>query len=180
MLVNNAWLSINCGCSKDVFSQVDRARVCHHQSYQSTTLIMTFQIVPPSSHRDQVASDAFGVPSESVPTLPDTLRTAQGPLNVALAINHRHPLEARVAGWDQTQRDTQMEMYRRVFGAGVPIKHQMELAIIDNEFTPMSLLNLHRDVVLGKDTEIDWEDVYPATSSAVAGFHSAMEKKMGM
>ncbi|CAN3376012.1 hypothetical protein DIURU_003213 [Diutina rugosa] len=140
---------------------------------------MTFQIVPASDHRDQVASDAFGVPSEAVPTLPDTLRTGQGPLNVASAINNRHPLEQRVANWDQTQRDTKMEMYRRVFGAGVPIKHQMELAIIDNEFTPLSTTNLHRDVVLGKDAEIDWEDVYPAQSS-LAGFHTAMEKKMGM
>lgn len=140
---------------------------------------MPLQVVPNGDLRNEIASDSFGIASNAILTLPDTLRTGQGPLNFASNINNRHPLEGRVANWDATQQATRMEMYRRVFGAGEPIKRQMELAIVDNEFTPMSTDLMHKDILLGKDNDIDWEDVYRGPE-AVPDFHTAMEKKMGM
>lgn len=143
---------------------------------------MLLRLVPDANHLADIASNRFGETSNAAPALQDTLRTGEGPVSLASKINNRHPLEARITNWEETQFNTRMEMYRRVFGAGAPIKQQMDLAIVDNEFTPM--LNgelLHRDVLVGKDSLVDWEDIYKGSEAGqIADFHGAMEKKMGL
>lgn len=98
----------------------------------------------------------------------DTLRSNEGPLSVSSKINNRHPLESRIKNWDQTQRDHQLETYRRMFGAAEPIKREMELNIVqENDFKPMLLggpSNTQRDILLNKDTRLDWEDIYTGKS----------------
>lgn len=57
-----------------------------------------------------------------------------------------------------------LEQYRRIFGAAEPIKRTMELKIVEQtDFMPNALgnaSNVHRDILLNKDTSIDWEDIY--------------------
>lgn len=61
-----------------------------------------------------------------------------------------------------------METLRRTFGMAEPIRRQMELKIVrDSEFRPMVLgggrsSSVHEDILVigGRDTEIDWEDVF--------------------
>lgn len=80
-----------------------------------------------------------------------------------------------------------MESYRRIFGAGEPIKRTMELKIIDDlEFRPSIMgasSDLHKDILLNKDASVDWEDVYKHDINDgynAKDFHSEMEKKMGI
>lgn len=96
-------------------------------------------------------------------------------------------MEGRITNWDQTQQDTKLEMYRRVFGAGEPIKRTMELEIIEaTDFKPSVLGGvdgMHRDMLLNRDSTVDWEDVYPGgfeSGNNVKDFHTEMEKKMGI
>jgi len=57
-----------------------------------------------------------------------------------------------------------MEMLRRNFGIAEPVKRQMERKITGaGEWRPMVLggaSGVHRDVLEGRDCEIDWEDVF--------------------
>lgn len=117
----------------------------------------------------------------------DILKTQEGPLNLASKLNNRHPLEQRIANWEETQYQTRLETYRRVFGAGEPIKRTMELEIVDaTDFKPQLLGgsdSMHRDILLNNDASVDWEDVYRGgleSGNHVQDFHSEMEKKMGI
>lgn len=108
-------------------------------------------------------------------------------MSLASKINNRHPLEARIQNWEETQHQTKLESYRRIFGAGEPIRRTMELQIVDaTDFKPAVLGGpdtMHRDILLNKDTSVDWEDIYRdglASGDHVKDFHSEMEKKMGI
>lgn len=115
------------------------------------------------------------------------MKAQEGPINLASKLNNRHPLELRISNWEQTQHDTKMEMYRRVFGAGAPIKRLMELDLIGaTDFKPLILGGsdmMHRDILMNKDTTVDWEDVYKGgfeNGNNVKDFHSEMEKSVGI
>lgn len=145
------------------------------------------RIVPENSHSASVSSTSFGGSSNNVPSLPDTLRQQQGPLSIASQVNGRHPLEARLSGWDTAQEATKLEMYRRVFGAAEPIRRTMELGIIEaTDFRPELLGGpdaMHRDVLLNRESTVDWEDVYQGgfeSGRGVSDFHSEMERKLGI
>lgn len=108
-------------------------------------------------------------------------------MNIASKLNNRHPLESRIQNWEKTQQDTRMETYRRVFGAGEPIRRTMELNIVEaTDFKPLVLGGsdtLHRDILLNRETTVDWEDIYKGGFEAganVPDFHTEMEKKLGM
>lgn len=143
------------------------------------------RLVPENKQLSSVNTTAFGEVSENTPALQDTLRAQKGPLNIASQINDRHPLELRIQNWESTQSDTRLEMYRRVFGAGEPIKRAMELSIIDaTDFKPQILGgpdSMHRDILLNKEANVDWEDIYKGGFEAgyqVRDFHSEMEKSL--
>lgn len=143
--------------------------------------------MPENKQASTVSTTAFGESSENTPALQDTLRTQQGPLSIASQLNGRHPLESRIQNWEATQQDTKLEMYRRVYGAGEPIKRTMELSLLyAAEFRPQILGgpdSLHRDILLNREATVDWEDVYHggfASGGAVPDFHTEMERRLGI
>lgn len=145
------------------------------------------RVVPDNSHQSSINSTSFGEAAASAPGLQDILKTEEGPLNLASKINNRHPLQSRIDNWEKTQRETQLETYRRVFGAGDPIKRTMELNIVEaTDFKPQVLggsSNLHRDVLLNKEASVDWEDIYKGgfeEGNNVKDFHTEMERKMNI
>lgn len=80
-----------------------------------------------------------------------------------------------------------METYRRVFGAGEPIRRTMELSIMDAaEFKPQILGGadgMHRDILLNREDTVDWEDVYKGGYEAganVPDIHTEMERRVGV
>lgn len=79
-----------------------------------------------------------------------------------------------------------MQGLRRQFGVAEPIKRGMELAVVRaGEFRPAVLggsAGVHGDVLEGRDTTIEWEDVYGAEQEVreVPGFHAEMEARLKM
>lgn len=85
-----------------------------------------------------------------------------------------------------------MELLRRQFGLAEPVKRGMELAIVRaGEWTPQCLSpgsglgggisGLHRDILEGRDTELDWEDVFTGDELRDSvDFHTEMEGRFGM
>ncbi|CDO95188.1 unnamed protein product [Kluyveromyces dobzhanskii CBS 2104] len=144
-------------------------------------------IVPNQNFKSTVATDkSSDHQSNAVASLPDVFRDQVGarPLNTQL--NDRHPLEARVRNWDETQRKRQLEQYRQIFGIAEPMKRVMELKLVESsDFNPLNQSNLHRDILMNKEASIDWEDVYP-NSDFTSGMmvaddiHTKIEKRMGI
>lgn len=145
------------------------------------------RIVPDNNQQSSVSTTTFGEVAQSAPALQDTFKAQQGPLSIASQLNNRHPLEGRVQNWEDTQHNTRLEMYRRVFGAGEPIKRTMELNIIEaSDFRPAVLGgadSMHKDILLNRDASVDWEDIYKGgfdSGRNVQDFHSEMERQMGI
>lgn len=67
-----------------------------------------------------------------------------------------------------------------MFGAGEPIRRTMELEIVEHsDYKPLILGgsdSMSRDILMGKDASVDWEDVYKGES--VVDMHSEMERKV--
>ncbi|ODQ61818.1 hypothetical protein WICANDRAFT_76008 [Wickerhamomyces anomalus NRRL Y-366-8] len=146
---------------------------------------MSLRIIPESTQPSAVDSTKFGPGAPSAPGIQDILRSDEGPLNISSKINNRHPLESRIQNWETTQHELKLEQYRRIFGAAEPIKRTMELKIVEQtDFMPNALgnaSNVHRDILLNKDTSIDWEDIYTGQNSfQQRDFHSDLERKMGI
>ncbi|KAK6461901.1 proteasome maturation factor [Scheffersomyces coipomensis] len=148
---------------------------------------MSLRLIPDNKQSSQVSSTAFGTPAEHAPGLQDILKTQEGPLNIASKVNNRHPLESRITNWEQTQYETRLETYRRVFGAGEPIRRTMELQLIEaTDFKPSVLGGsdtMHKDILLNKDTSVNWEDIYKGefeSGNNVKDFHTELENKVGI
>ncbi|KAI3406853.2 UMP1 [Candida oxycetoniae] len=149
---------------------------------------MSMRIIPAESRESFVSSTQKNEPSKNAPALSEIMHNQSGPVNISSQINNLHPLQGRVTRWDQTQQDARFETYRRIFGAGDPIKRSMELAIVENtDFKPECLGGssmMHRDILLGNDSSLDWEDVYPNgianNGSTVRDMHSEIEKRLGL
>ncbi|PRT56350.1 Proteasome maturation factor UMP1 [Wickerhamiella sorbophila] len=99
---------------------------------------------------------------------------------VAHSLNDNHPLQQRLADWDDNQKGLQMEMLRRVYGAAEPIRRAMEQTIIEKStFVPESVggsSNLHLNILANRDATIGWEDVYPDHKET--SFHQELESRM--
>lgn len=154
--------------------------------WKTNSTFQSLRIAPQNTQPSEVDSTKFGQSAPSAPALQDILRTGEGPLSIASKVNGRHPLEARLANWDETQKQLKMEQYRRLFGAAEPIKREMELKIVEStDFVPSALggsSNLHRDILLNKDTSVDWDDIYTGFEQhgSSMDMHTEMERKVGI
>ncbi|CAK7218310.1 hypothetical protein SCUCBS95973_003441 [Sporothrix curviconia] len=110
----------------------------------------------------------------------------------AAQLDSAHPLEARLKQWEATRENLRMEMLRRTFGIAEPVRRGMELKITrDGEWRPLALgsagpgsallPSVHEDILLGRDTTVDWEDIYTGEETrSVPTFHEEMERKLRM
>ncbi|CEP61995.1 Ump1p LALA0_S04e05336g [Lachancea lanzarotensis] len=149
-------------------------------------------IVPNQNYHTNVSSlSGSQVASNAAPALPDTLRSQNGgAAPLTSRINGKHPLEAKLQNWDQTQRQRDLQNYRQVFGLAEPMKREMELAIVRNsDFAPLSsgTAGMHEDILLNREANVDWEDIYPGSNSMGSGgvslgadVHGAIEKSLNI
>ncbi|OLL26708.1 putative proteasome maturation factor ump1 [Neolecta irregularis DAH-3] len=115
------------------------------------------RIVPTSSAAEKVEITEG---SNAVPAVHDTLR--HGTMSLASKVNSRLDLESRLRDWNQTQLDLQMDSMRQVYGLHEPIRRGMEIDLT-TDFWPATLggpSNLHQDILLGRDTKLDVEDIF--------------------
>lgn len=152
------------------------------------------RIAPPSGHstsHSHLQAKSTGAPS--APGIHDTLRAGVGlslsqttSSNLSSLPDSGHPLEARLKKWEETQDQLKMEGLRRTFGIAEPIRRGMELKITrDGEWRPTALSGgqrgLHEDILMGKDTSIEWEDVFKGDEMrTLPGFHEEVERKVRM
>ncbi|KAI4094331.1 MAG: hypothetical protein LQ339_007517 [Xanthoria mediterranea] len=154
---------------------------------------MSYLIVPSRSHPTTTTNLSTTTPptssskgAPSAPGIHDTLRsnlpTAPGLTNTPIST---HPLEARLAAWQSTQDESKMAALRRNFGIGEPVRRGMEIKIArEGEWRPMALggsAGVSGDILVGRDAEITWEDVYTGSELREgADFHAEVERKLGM
>jgi proteasome maturation protein len=147
----------------------------------------------------------FIPPASSVPT---TLKPTQGAVSVSVVhdtlslglpstsstINSRHPLESRIKNWNTQQDELKLEMARRLGGIGEVIRIATERKVVGEDFRPVALggpSNVHLDILSGRDTKIDIDDIYNGlamlkcwlildTETASVPFHIEMEKRLRM
>jgi proteasome maturation protein len=152
------------------------------------------RIAPAAGHASSythIQGQSAGAPS--APGIHDTLRAGVGLSLTQPASAHSsavpesaHPLETRLKKWEETQDQLKMEGLRRTFGISEPIRRGMELKIArEGEWRPVVLGGLrrgvHEDILMGKDTSIEWEDVFTGEESrTLPGFHEEVEKKVRM
>lgn len=145
-------------------------------------------IAPPSSFKSSISTDQdHNSTSNAIKTLPDTFRQQEGgAVPMSTQLNDRHPLESRIQNWEETQRNRQLEQYRQIFGIAEPMKRVMELEIVNRtDFNPLNHSSLHNDILLNKDSSIDWEDVYPSSGLQSGNVlnddvHAQIERKAGI
>ncbi|RVX70808.1 hypothetical protein B0A52_05459 [Exophiala mesophila] len=140
---------------------------------------------------------SINLSAPSAPGLHDTLRAAHShEPTTATTITSSHPLESRLQNWTRTQERTQMNLMRRNFGLAEPLRRGMELKMVRDadSFRPSVLgapSRLHDDILTGRDTAMDWEDVYAGQDGLKMGLNlggdgqgvgwtEEMERKVGM
>ncbi|KAK8119729.1 proteasome maturation factor [Apiospora kogelbergensis] len=157
---------------------------------------MSMRIVPSGEHATTYSHHLKTAGAPSAPGLYDTLRNGVGavPLSTASSgsgvdpVTSRHPLESRLKAWEATQEAVRMESLRKTFGVAEPIRRGMELKVVrDGEWRPLALGgsgrggSVHEDILRGRETRIDWEDVFTGeeqTAGGVVGIHDEMERKL--
>lgn len=159
----------------------------NNRHIRSNHIIITMNIVPDNTFKSSISTDKAGEhKSNAVQSLPDVFREQVGARPMNTQLNDRHPLESRISNWEETQHKRQLEQYRQIFGIAEPMKRVMELKLVENtDFNPLNHSELHRDILMNKETSIDWEDVYPAAdfpSGMMVGddLHTKIERKMGI
>ncbi|CAG8472340.1 2052_t:CDS:2 [Paraglomus occultum] len=129
--------------------------------------------LPPPGKTDVSTLSKFGVH--------DTFR--HGFKSESHAIN-RHPLENRLARWEETQTNLKLTFERRIFGLHAPMRRMMEKKIVSNiqRFPGLPNSNLGLEILSGKDETIDVEDFMntPDMSTQMVDFHTFMEAKIGI
>jgi len=78
-----------------------------------------------------------------------------------------------------------MEGLRRLYGAAEPMRRGMEMQLAGANYKPAQLggpSNLHLDILEGKDTTIEWEDVFKGNDNVfeMPDFHTELEAKCRM
>lgn len=150
------------------------------------TNLQSLRIIPQDEHPSDAKGTNFAPAAPSVPGLVDTMRSGEPPLSISSKVNNQHPLEKRVANWDTTQREMQLETYRRMFGSAAPIKREMEMNIVkETDFKPEVLRDgvipsPSEDILLNREATVGWEDIYKGFDKPAVDFHTEMERKMGI
>ncbi|KAJ3079757.1 hypothetical protein HK102_003531 [Quaeritorhiza haematococci] len=112
----------------------------------------------------------------------DTLR--EGFRTVRSEVIRGHPLEAHLEQYEDTQTRLKYSMYRQTHGIHLPIRLQMERALVSQvkRIPVLPSSNLGLDILMGRDDTIEFEDFLgdPNMSTEMLDVHGAMERQIGM
>ncbi|CAK9796529.1 Proteasome maturation protein [Anthophora plagiata] len=133
-------------------------------------------VVPQPTVNDQfdVHDDNYGIPNPMISGLSATRQH----------IGYAHPLEASERNYEKNRNRMNMVLLRNTQGLHAPMRLAMELKAAEKigrlPFLPSS--NLMRDVLLGKDEEIGFEDILntPEFREQMGQPHAVMERSLGI
>jgi proteasome maturation protein len=167
-------------------------RMVHHPIAMKELISQSNELrfVPPTSSVPTTLKPTQGAASVSV--VHDTL--THGLPSTSSTINSRHPLESRIKNWDTQQDQLKLEMAKRLGGIGEVIRIATERKVVGEDFRPVALggpSNLHLDILTGRDTRIDIDDIYNGlamllcwlildTETSNMPFHLEVEKRLRM
>jgi len=119
----------------------------------------SYRIVPKANEKTVSKSVADTLNKEY--GVHDTFR--YGPRRLVDEVLPAHPLQARLENWDETQNKLHMTMLRNSYGMHVPIRLQMEKAIVSQiNRAPHQLHPAHNnvglDILNGVDCSLAFED----------------------
>ncbi|KAG4104542.1 proteasome maturation factor UMP1-domain-containing protein [Neocallimastix lanati (nom. inval.)] len=119
----------------------------------------SYRIVPKANEKTVTKSVADTLNNEY--GVHDTFR--YGPRRLVDEVLPAHPLQTRLEHWDETQNRLQMTMFRNSYGAHVPIRLQMEKAIVSQlNRAPYHLHpecnNVGLEILNGVDNSLAFED----------------------
>ncbi|XP_076289402.1 proteasome maturation protein [Lasioglossum baleicum] len=140
---------------------------------------MSFNL--PSIVPKPTVDEKFDVPSGSY-GLPNPM--ISGPSGVRQSIGFSHPLEASERNFQKNRDCMNMALLRNTQGIHAPIRIAMELKATEHigrlPFLPSS--NLMRDVLLGRDEDIGFEDILntPEFREQMGQPHAVIEKSLGI
>ncbi|KIV94036.1 hypothetical protein PV10_05194 [Exophiala mesophila] len=170
-------------------------RIAPSASHPSSTSNTTTSKLTSTTTTTSSSTPSTNLGAPSAPGLHDTLRAAHTH-EATTTITSSHPLESRLQNWTRTQERTQMNLMRRNFGLAEPLRRGMELKMVRDadSFRPSVLgapSRLHDDILTGRDTAMDWEDVYAGQDGLKMGLNQGgdgqgvgwteeMERKVGM
>lgn len=108
-----------------------------------------------------------------------------GMRQIASEVTAKHPLEHRLAEWENTQEELKMNLARNMYGMHAPIKMAMERSLVVKARGPSMLprqSNVGLDILMGKDESIDFEDFLnvPELSTEMVDAHTVMEHQLGI
>ncbi|KAJ2715723.1 hypothetical protein H4R19_001044 [Coemansia spiralis] len=107
----------------------------------------------------------------------------RGPaLRVDDEVTKAHPLEARLAGWEQSQLGQKLHMQRQVYGLHAPMRAMMELQAVSQ--TPSLLgsraARIQRDILLGREDTLDIADIFDDGAEADIDVHKMLAARLGV
>jgi proteasome maturation protein len=119
----------------------------------------SYRIVPKANEKTVTKSVTDTLNSEY--GVHDTFR--YGPRRIVDEVLPAHPLQTRLEHWDETQNKLHMTMLRNTYGMHVPIRLQMEKAIVSQlNHAPHHLHpecnNVGLDILNGVDNSLAFED----------------------
>ncbi|XP_015177479.1 PREDICTED: proteasome maturation protein [Polistes dominula] len=136
--------------------------------------------LPPLKAKPEVAEqfnikeDIYGIPNPMISGLSGTRQK----------IGYSHPLEASVLNHKKNEERMNMVLLRNSQGLHAPLRLAMELKAAGKigrlPFLPSS--NIMRDVILGRDEEIGFEDILntPEFREQMGQPHAVIEKSLGI
>jgi len=128
----------------------------------------------PKAFEEANTTNTYGIQSPFVAGLGATRKT----------IGFSHPLEASELNHQKSSQRMEMIMLRNTQGLHAPMRLAMELKSADKigrlPFLPSS--NLMRDVLLGKDEDISFEDILNTSEfrEQMGQPHAVVEKSLGI
>eukprot|EP00158_Paraphelidium_tribonemae_P001237 Partr_v1_DN24149_c0_g1_i3_m70946 putative Proteasome maturation protein len=129
------------------------------------TVEANFKFIPSSnfhsSHAEEEEACTVGHSATAHPdfAVHDTLRS--GFQEVRHSLIPGHPLEKHLQSWDDAQTAMKETMHSQIYGLHAPLRIRMEAKVVAGNMKRLSVLpqsHLSRDILLGRDESIDFED----------------------
>ncbi|KAJ2851032.1 hypothetical protein IWW36_001459 [Coemansia brasiliensis] len=122
--------------------------------------------------------------------LPDSMRSGimdimgQGPTErMDQKLTTGHPLESRLANWDNSQLNMKLHMQRQIYGLHAPMRTMMEIKSVQQ--TP-SILNsrvsmIQRNILMGKDETLDISEIFDDNSEVeITNVHNMLATRLNV
>ncbi|EGG00185.1 uncharacterized protein MELLADRAFT_93810 [Melampsora larici-populina 98AG31] len=113
--------------------------------------------------------------------------TREGWASASHSLAPRHPLENRLAEWNETRDNFQLTMQRDLYGMGAPLRLMMERDLVRQNTIALpgrvQPSNIHLDILMGRDETINESDMFlpnlenGPSNLGSTDFRSEMEKK---